>query len=115
MSCATTTIELEPIELQSRPPPVKLNSQVQHDQLGDAERRSQGSRLAEAGGVEPDETPHVSAVEKWNEPKINKFRVGAAFWSLLLMGANDAAYGVSTCTLSECLDNANIFRLLSHR
>lgn len=114
-TCATTTVELEPIELQSRPPLAKVSSHVQTERLGDgSERRSQGSRLAEAGGVEPDATPHVSAVEKWNEPKINKFRVGAAFWSLLLMGANDAAYGVSS---PEDLrrNDVNNDRLSSHR
>jgi len=36
-----------------------------------------------------------AALEKWNEPRINACRSFATFWSMLVMGANDAAYGVS--------------------
>ncbi|KAJ5889005.1 Major facilitator superfamily domain general substrate transporter [Penicillium taxi] len=34
------------------------------------------------------------ALEKWNFPRINIYRCFATFWSLLVMGANDAAYGL---------------------
>jgi hypothetical protein len=34
-------------------------------------------------------------LEKWNQPRINIHRTFATFWSFLVMGANDAAYGVS--------------------
>lgn len=34
-------------------------------------------------------------LEKWNHPRINICRIFATFWSFLVMGANDAAYGVS--------------------
>ncbi|OQE28360.1 hypothetical protein PENSTE_c003G06133 [Penicillium steckii] len=34
-----------------------------------------------------------AALEKWNEPRINAYRSFATFWSMLVMGANDAAYG----------------------
>lgn len=36
-----------------------------------------------------------SALEKWNSPRINMYRSFSTFWSFLVMGANDAAYGVS--------------------
>lgn len=39
----------------------------------------------------------VGVVEKWNEPRSNIYRTFATFWSFLVMGANDAAYGVSIC------------------
>ncbi|KAI0390231.1 hypothetical protein F5Y17DRAFT_79848 [Xylariaceae sp. FL0594] len=32
--------------------------------------------------------------ERWNRPRTNIPRVGACFYSFLVMGANDAAYGV---------------------
>lgn len=35
------------------------------------------------------------ALEKWNHPRVNIYRSLATFWSFLVMGANDAAYGVS--------------------
>lgn len=34
------------------------------------------------------------ALEKWNQPRINIYRSFSTFWSFLVMGANDAAYGV---------------------
>ncbi|KAJ6127630.1 hypothetical protein N7523_003242 [Penicillium sp. IBT 18751x] len=33
------------------------------------------------------------ALEKWNHPRINVYRSFSTFWSFLVMGANDAAYG----------------------
>ncbi|CAM1509571.1 Fc.00g033100.m01.CDS01 [Cosmosporella sp. VM-42] len=114
-SCATTTVEFEAIELQARPVPAKVGPRQSH-QIQDAPQTSDrpdrlsnlsGSRiLAEAGGVEPDETPRdrVESTQKWNEPTINKFRVGAAFWSLLVMGANDAAYGALIPSLEKYYD-----------
>lgn len=36
------------------------------------------------------------ALEKWNYPRVNIYRSLATFWSFLVMGANDAAYGVSS-------------------
>lgn len=59
----------------------------------EASRRSPGvgSFTASDGAV-------VEAAEKWNSPRINIFRLGATFWSLMIMGANDSAYGVS-CSL----------------
>jgi hypothetical protein len=38
----------------------------------------------------------VHALEKWNEPSVNINRLFATFWSFVIMGANDAAYGVSS-------------------
>lgn len=44
-----------------------------------------------------DDTPDgFPALEKWNTPRINIFRSFATWWSFLVMGANDAAYGVSS-------------------
>lgn len=34
-------------------------------------------------------------LDKWDSPRINIFRSFATWWSFLVMGANDAAYGVS--------------------
>lgn len=44
------------------------------------------------GGRTAENESHV--VEKWNEPKANLYRMIAALWSFLVMGACDAAYGV---------------------
>jgi hypothetical protein len=36
----------------------------------------------------------VHALQKWNSPRINMWRVFAAFWSFLVLGMNDGSYGV---------------------
>ncbi|KAJ6097008.1 hypothetical protein N7486_007754 [Penicillium sp. IBT 16267x] len=36
------------------------------------------------------------ALEKWNSPRINIHRSFSTFWSFLVMGANDAAYGLES-------------------
>lgn len=38
--------------------------------------------------------------EKWNQPKIKAWRVLATFYSFIVVGANDGAYGVSSSSLS---------------
>ena len=59
-----------------------------------------GSRLDEDDGRDPVEnlpSPTTQAAEKlerWNTPRVNFWRTMAAFWSFVVMGSNDAAYGV---------------------
>lgn len=39
---------------------------------------------------------HVfTEMERWNQSRSNVLKTLATFWSFLVMGANDAAYGVS--------------------
>lgn len=52
----------------------------------------------ESIGVRGETTPPEEATEakeRWNYPRRNIRRVMACFYSFLVMGANDAAYGVS--------------------
>lgn len=35
-------------------------------------------------------------LQSWNSPRSNIPRVGSCFFSFVVMGSNDAAYGVST-------------------
>ncbi|GJN78851.1 hypothetical protein PLIIFM63780_002361 [Purpureocillium lilacinum] len=108
-SCSsTTTIELQPVEaLPTHPAPaakqLRDNNSETKRHVGrkeqpvgneDAGSSSDGNRLlGELGGSEPCPTPAVRAAEKWNEPRRNSYRLGAAFWCFLVMGANDSAYG----------------------
>lgn len=39
----------------------------------------------------------VNALQKWNSPGGNMWRVFAAFWSFFVVGMNDGSYGV--CSL----------------
>lgn len=36
----------------------------------------------------------VNALQKWNYPRSNMWRVFACFWSFLVVGMNDGSYGV---------------------
>ena len=35
----------------------------------------------------------VDALERWNRPKINKYRMAAVFFSFTIFGMNDGSYG----------------------
>ncbi|KJZ71382.1 hypothetical protein HIM_09223 [Hirsutella minnesotensis 3608] len=55
--------------------------------------------ITDSGNEETAETDSVAArtvpmTEKWNEPRRNSYRLAAAFWCFLVMGANDAVYGL---------------------
>ncbi|PQE31527.1 hypothetical protein CJF32_00011274 [Rutstroemia sp. NJR-2017a WRK4] len=41
-------------------------------------------------------TTAVDALQRWNHPRINVFRVGASFWGFLTIGMNDGSYGLET-------------------
>lgn len=63
-----------------------LTAEAQGHRLGDDGEAVQGADAA---------TPATTTVERWNYPRTNLYRVGATFFSFLVLGANDAAYGVS--------------------
>ena len=64
--------------------------------LGDSPSATRPSfEQMEAGNFEASGGRVVKVAEKWNSPRINTWRLGAVFWSMMIMGANDAAYGVS--------------------
>jgi hypothetical protein len=44
--------------------------------------------------VAPPDTA-VDALQKWNSPRINMWRVSATFFSFFVFGMNDGSYGVS--------------------
>ncbi|RHZ50160.1 uncharacterized protein CDV56_104884 [Aspergillus thermomutatus] len=72
--------------------------EVQLDSLEQLTRPSVSSIAASARehSVQGEHAPPVSAVaalERWNAPRANIGRTLAAFWSFLMFGMNDAAYG----------------------
>lgn len=61
-------------------------------------RPENSDRKADAENDVEDEPDHRQSVERlqtWNEPGGNKRRYMATLWGFLIMGMNDAAYGVS--------------------
>ncbi|KAJ4252409.1 hypothetical protein NW762_011009 [Fusarium torreyae] len=93
-SYPTQTLELETFSLSqaknvgpSQPEPVLSTT---GRQLGSNDGFGQANRVDDSTSAPPTAS---HAVEKWNYPKGNTLRVAAVFWSLLVSGANDAAYG----------------------
>lgn len=92
---SSTCVE-QPIELQDvssylgKPQDVKVADSHTGLRLSD----TKGSQ--ESDPVENLPSPTTQAAEKlerWNHPRSNLFRTMAAFWSFVVMGSNDAAYG----------------------
>lgn len=53
---------------------------------------SNGRVLGEEAGLPPPSTA-VASLQKWNNPRINMWRVFATFYSFVILGANDAVTG----------------------
>ena len=49
-------------------------------------------------------TSPADVVEAWNRPRRNIYRLGATFWSFVIMGMNDASYGAIIPYLEEYYD-----------
>jgi hypothetical protein len=94
---SSTCLE-QPIELQdvsnyvSKP----QNAQIASSGNTDGLRLSDTKGVQESDPVENLPSPTTQAadkLERWNHPRSNFFKTSAAFWSFVVMGANDAAYG----------------------
>lgn len=67
--------------------------------LGESIDDADGSNASNASNIRDDDEVPIDAVEalqKWNEPRINMWRVLATFFSFFVFGMNDGAYGVSS-------------------
>lgn len=97
----SSTLVLEPIELhqvktkQDVPSlSSKRPSSVAGRSLGSDTPVSQSSEHdQDRNETLPSPTTANDAVENWNRPRINMYRVFATFWSFIVMGMNDASYG----------------------
>jgi hypothetical protein len=78
-----SSIELRPITSAALRDPGRLLSEDRTKNIDPAEFLPQPSTT-------------VSVVERWNSPKANIYRTAATLFAFVIMGANDAAYGVST-------------------
>lgn len=60
---------------------------------------NRGSKNIDPVEFLPQPSTTVAVVERWNHPKVNIYRTFATLFAFMIMGANDAAYGV--CRLSD--------------
>lgn len=105
MSTSSTTIELleAPVRHLDAPTLIKGNGKTPSQGAeGYPPPRTLGTTTPRSShdhtGADPDvvlPAPNTASqpLERWNHPRSNPPRVFAAFWSLMVMGMNDAAYG----------------------
>ncbi|KAH7095640.1 major facilitator superfamily domain-containing protein [Paraphoma chrysanthemicola] len=97
----SSTCVVEPVELQA----------ISHHPAKPPSAKVAGLRLSDTkGSVEDDDSPNdlpsptthpAVKAEQWNHPRSNFFKCMAAFWSFVVMGSNDAAYGALIPYLQE--------------
>ncbi|RYC63800.1 hypothetical protein CHU98_g2423 [Xylaria longipes] len=89
----TAVIEMQPVYLS--PPPSK-NQSVETTTPPDSSprRASTDEEKQDMDGAPPMPPNGTDVKERWNYPRTNTRRVGACFYSFLVMGANDSAYGL---------------------
>ncbi|KAI0203641.1 putative MFS transporter [Astrocystis sublimbata] len=104
---STAVMELEPLPLSSASkseiksadakwsPSTPADSSTRRSST-DEENQNANCGGGGGGGGGDDGTPPAAGTmvkERWNYPRTNAPRVGACFYSFIVMGANDAAYG----------------------
>lgn len=95
----SSTCVVEPVELQDlshyleRPADAKLVGP--HSSLQIQETRTSQKDDDPVENLPSPTTAGPDKHERWNAPRLNMWRSFAAFWSFVVMGSNDAAYGVS--------------------
>jgi hypothetical protein len=85
-----TTTQTEPsssgIVLQSWSPDIRLDNSTQ--------KKLEVSDLEDVRNGMLPPCNAVDALQRWNSPMINIWRVFATFWSFFVLGMNDGSYGV---------------------
>ncbi|KAK7549382.1 major facilitator superfamily domain-containing protein [Phyllosticta citricarpa] len=85
-------------------PSRRSSSAFRPSQDGELSRREQSLRSSQNDNAVEASSPPTNANEKlqqWNNPRINIFRSLACFFSMFVMGANDAAYGALLVYMEE--------------
>lgn len=107
-TCHEKTDFANSIELQSRSlqhtTPIKETSEAT-----DAPVKLENSENAGRDGTPAELPPPITEpleLQRWNHPRLNMWRCFACFMGMLIMGANDAAYGVrnNICYRVDCAD-----------
>ncbi|KAH6648155.1 major facilitator superfamily domain-containing protein [Truncatella angustata] len=91
-SSSTSVVEMEPIRLA---PSTKSTRGPSTSVPGDLTQQhiSSSGVLGDNAEDLPAPSTATDVVQRWNYPRSNVPKVAACFWSFVVMGANDAAYG----------------------
>jgi hypothetical protein len=105
MSPTDTTIQI--LASTNLPSAGVSHENVELQSIATAAVRDRGRVLGNEGssGIDPIEflpqpSTTVSVVERWNHPMVNVYRTFSILFAFILMGANDAVYGVSSTIFS---------------
>jgi hypothetical protein len=102
-TCLEQPVELHDVSSYLSKP---QNAQIASSSHTGGLRLSDTKGARESDPVEnlPSPTTHAAdKLERWNHPRSNLFKTLAAFWSFVVMGSNDAAYGALIPYVSLCL------------
>lgn len=99
-------------------PPFELQDVSSYIQQPQGAKTASGLKISDRASQDDDPveslpSPTTQAAEKlerWNQSRTNVSRTFAAFWSFVVMGSNDAAYGalipyVSVPSIQHCHNN----------
>ncbi|KAF2018727.1 MFS general substrate transporter [Aaosphaeria arxii CBS 175.79] len=107
---SSTCVMEEPLELQdisgylSQPQPAKLDqprSSLNIHTQQDTKDRTYTTNEDPVENLPSPTTTPAEKLERWHAPRTNLWRTFAAFWSFVVMGSNDAAYGALIPYLQE--------------
>lgn len=94
---SSTCVLEEPVELKD------VSNYLPKPQDAKIASSQPGLRLSDTKGIQENDdtvenlpsptTQAATKLERWNAPRTNLYRTLAAFWSFVVMGSNDAAYG----------------------
>lgn len=93
---SSTCVEQPQVELQD------VSNFISRPQEAKTDGPQTTLRLSDTRGTLDDDSPvdlpspttqAAARAERWNQSRLNVYRTFAAFWSFIVMGSNDAAYG----------------------
>ena len=82
-----------------------LDEETGQDSITAVSLDNVSKQIVEKTNEKVDTTQDTRGLEQWNRPRINIYRYLATLYSFVIMGMNDAAYGVSVT--SRCRHNLN--------
>lgn len=94
---STCVVEMVRRDSAAQHPISNATFDIQNTTPADSRKSNGTGRPVDVDGSLPVPNTAVTSLQKWNHPRINVWRVFATFGAFTLMGANDAAYGVSFC------------------
>ncbi|KKY25005.1 putative mfs transporter [Phaeomoniella chlamydospora] len=82
-----------PSQMDEKSEPLQRCQNGRKSNTGDEETESPDRPSEQSNGTLPPPTTAVPILQRWNNPRINMWRCFATFYSFIILGTNDSAYG----------------------